>query len=98
MSRKSYPSGNASPGRRRPAPGVDLTGEDRLRGLLLHVIEGQEQEKRELARLLHDEMGQYLALIRYSLGAAAQHKISDSTPSCGEIVDRAVECLHKITW
>jgi two-component system, NarL family, sensor histidine kinase UhpB len=97
MSRKSYTSENAAQGRRRPAQEVDPAGENRLRSLLLHVIEGQEKERRELARLLHTELGQCLALIRHSLGAAAELKISDSTPSCGEIVDRAAEFLHEIT-
>ncbi|MFL5274880.1 MAG: histidine kinase, partial [Myxococcales bacterium] len=58
-----------------PRPGPGRTGamlqpEDRLREFAARAEEAREEERRHLARTLHDELGQLFSSIRLELGAA----------------------------
>lgn len=50
--------------------------ETRLRCLNHHLIENQEEERKHIARELHDDLGQRLALIKLDLEMAMQEDLS----------------------
>jgi signal transduction histidine kinase len=60
----------------------------RLRDLSAHLEQAREQERRELARALHDEVGQLLTGIRLEMAAAIEKFHEAPTPAAFAIVDR----------
>jgi signal transduction histidine kinase len=60
----------------------------RLRALSAFAEEAREEERRELARTLHDELGQLFSSIRLELGAAIAQFRALQQPSLRTIVDR----------
>jgi PAS domain S-box-containing protein len=60
----------------------------RLRALSAHAEETREAERRELARTLHDELGQLFSSIRLELSAAIELFRASQTPSLRPVVDR----------
>lgn len=60
----------------------------RLRELSAHSEQAREEERRRLARTLHDELGQLFSSIRLELGAAIAQFREASAPAMRPIVDR----------
>ena len=60
----------------------------RLRALSAAREDAREQERRQLARTLHDELGQLFSSIRLELGAAIAQFREAPTPALRAVVDR----------
>src|SRR5262245_38124490 len=60
----------------------------RLRELSAFAEEAREEERRELARTLHDELGQLFSSIRLELGAAIAQFRESQQPAMRRVVDR----------
>lgn len=59
-----------------------------LRQLAAHVEQAREEERRQLARTLHDELGQLFSSIRLELGAAIAVFLQAAAPEMRSVVDR----------
>ena len=66
-----------------------------LRSLAAQLLKVQDQERRHMARDLHDVTGQELAVAALSLDRAAK-QISDSNPEVLEAVENASQLVRKI--
>jgi len=66
----------------------------RLGQLLSQIISAQEDERKRIARELHDEAGQLLSALSLGLGAIAQ--IQDLPPAAGRLVADAKELLKRL--
>src|SRR5262245_22694463 len=60
----------------------------RLRELSAFAEEAREEERRQLSRTLHDELGQLFSSIRLELGAAIAQFREAPTPAMRRVVDR----------
>jgi PAS domain S-box-containing protein len=60
----------------------------RLRELSAFAEEAREEERRQLARTLHDELGQLFSSIRLELGAAIAQFRESQMPAMRRVVDR----------
>jgi signal transduction histidine kinase len=60
----------------------------RLRDLTAHAENAREEERRSVARTLHDELGQLFSSIRLELGAAIARFREESEPAMRPVVDR----------
>ena len=60
----------------------------RLRELSAFAEEAREEERRQLSRTLHDELGQLFSSIRLELGAAIAQFRESQTPAMRRVVDR----------
>ena len=75
---------------------VDVTArrnaEDALRKLSGRLLGIQDQERRRIARELHDSLGQYLAGMKIALDMLSSRAPQDDPlfKECGEILDRAI--------
>jgi two-component system sensor histidine kinase UhpB len=65
-----------------------LESRQQLRELSAHTEEAREEERRRLARTLHDELGQLFSSIRLELGAAIALFRESGSPVMRPIVDR----------
>jgi two-component system sensor histidine kinase UhpB len=65
-----------------------LESRQRLRELSAHTEEAREEERRRLARTLHDELGQLFSSIRLELAAAITLFRESGSPQMRPIVDR----------
>jgi signal transduction histidine kinase len=77
--------------------GQDLAA--KLRGAEAQVIESQEDERRRLARELHDEAGQLIATTAYQIDLCARHVPSNSpdlAASLAEVRVRLTECAERL--
>jgi len=61
---------------------------ERLRELSAHAEQVREEERRELARTLHDELGQLFSSIRLELAAAISQFREHPAPETRPVVDR----------
>jgi signal transduction histidine kinase len=80
-----------------------LEHRDRWRGeVLRRVISAQEDERRRLARELHDEVCQVLAALSVSLGAALEGVTAPEArqrlAAVGVLVDRSLADLHRMIY
>ena len=66
----------------------ELRPPGRHNDLSAHVEAAREDERRELARALHDELGQLLTAIRLEVGAAVDKFQTIRLPETIEVVDR----------
>jgi signal transduction histidine kinase len=64
------------------------TSRHRLRDLSAHLESAREEERRDLARALHDEVGQLLTGIRLEIAAAVDRFRETGTPADFTVVDR----------
>jgi PAS domain S-box-containing protein len=64
------------------------TSRHRLRNLSAHLEAVREEERRSLARTLHDEVGQLLTGIRLEITAAVERFREAGTPATFPVVDR----------
>jgi len=76
---------------------VDVTerrrAEDAIRQLSARLINMQDQERRRIARELHDSLGQYLAGLKISidmLRTSAQQNKTSLLAECSELLDRCI--------
>ena len=67
----------------------------RLSGQLLHT---QDEERRRLARELHDDLGQELVALKMSVEIARQHKNSDELSLAIPILDRAMQKVRNMSY
>jgi PAS domain S-box-containing protein len=72
------------------------TARERLKVLSKRLIEVQEQERRKLARELHDEMGQILTAIKINLQTAQKVSDKDASPHLGESVELVDDVLLRV--
>ena len=66
----------------------DVRSKRRLRDLAAHTESARERERRRLARLLHDELGQLFTSIRLELLSAVSEFRKTAVPAQFEVVDR----------
>jgi signal transduction histidine kinase len=81
--------------------------EDRLRAFAARAEQAREEERRHLARTLHDELGQIFSSIRLELGAAIaafrdagdarMRPVVDRLQAAAGLTDIAVASLRKLT-
>jgi signal transduction histidine kinase len=69
-----------------------LAQSDQLQELSLHLMQAQDEERRRIARDLHDSLGQYLASAKMSVEAL---KRSDATAKESRNLQQAVDTLEK---
>jgi signal transduction histidine kinase len=67
----------------------------RLAGTLLQL---QDEERRRIARDLHDDLGQQLALLKMALDMANQRKKSDELSQALELTDGAIARVRNISY
>lgn len=73
--------------------------EEKLRSLTAELISSEERERKELATVLHDEIGQTLALARIQLGAlgdAVPQSLRASVSAINELVRQAVQSSRSL--
>ena len=77
--------------------------EEEMRRLSQRLVEAQEDERRRLARELHDEIGQMLTAVRMELGkaergrAAANGAFAESVAECKRIIDTVMESVRALS-
>jgi signal transduction histidine kinase len=78
--------------------------EDEMRHLSQRLVQAQEDERRRLARELHDEIGQMLTALRMELGkadrgrsAAANGAFAASIAECKRIIDTVMESVRALS-
>ncbi len=69
----------------------------RIQGLLDHVERAREDERRDIAAELHDEMGQVLTGMRLSLRVARTRARADGNPLTGAL-DQLGEMMQHLGW
>nr|WP_255428286.1 CHASE3 domain-containing protein [Ramlibacter cellulosilyticus] len=75
-----------------------LTGaKERLQALSARLISAQEEERRHIARELHDETGQALTLVRMQLSELAGAAPSGQVRECMQAVDRAITHIRGLS-
>jgi signal transduction histidine kinase len=72
------------------------------RALSAKLMELRDQERRKIARELHDSVGQYLAMVRMNLGRLAMEgnsvaRAADLLPQAMEMADRAIVEVRTIS-
>jgi signal transduction histidine kinase len=72
------------------------TAEQELRRLSQELVKAQEEERRELSRELHDEVGQALTALGMDLGALATAR-ADATPLFQEQLAEAKQLVERTT-
>jgi signal transduction histidine kinase len=70
--------------------------EEQLRALSKRLIEVQEEERRSIARELHDQVGQYLTITKLMLDRATKATPETVTPLLIEITAQVVEVLQQV--
>jgi len=80
----------------------DLELQRELRDLSVRLTRAREQERRVIARELHDDIGQMLSAIRVELsladrGLVETHRASDALDRVGPIVDRALKAVRDLS-
>jgi signal transduction histidine kinase len=70
-----------------------------LRTLSRQLLEAQEQERRHIARELHDELGQGLTSVKFALQMLedAPEAIVDQLPECVEMVDGMLQQVRNLS-
>lgn len=68
----------------------------RLQHLSRRLLEVQEQERRRLARELHDEVGQALTGLKLSLEAASREPVSDPMEGVGLAQELVLELMARV--
>lgn len=76
-------------------------GRKRLKLLSARLIEVQENEKRNIARELHDEIGQILTAIKIDLQRIKQESISDESnlliDDCTSLVEKTISIVRNLS-
>lgn len=70
---------------------------ERLQALSARLISAQEEERRHIARELHDETGQALTLIRMQLSELAEAAPAQQVGECMQNVDRAISHIRSLS-
>jgi PAS domain S-box-containing protein len=73
-----------------------VDAKERLEHLSLRFITAQEDERRRVARELHEEIGQALGAIRLRLGVAMQSAPSRALEECATIADEAIARIRSL--
>jgi signal transduction histidine kinase len=85
----------------RQAEGRLKESRQRLQGLCRRLVEGQETERRRLARELHDEIGQSLTVAELNLQAVLQslgaHALAPRLKESLQVVERVQQQLHDLS-
>jgi signal transduction histidine kinase len=77
--------------------------EGEMRGLSRRLVSAQEDERRRLARELHDEVGQMLTAVRMELGKVERLRSSEdgafasSAAECKRIIDTVMESVRGLS-
>lgn len=80
------------------------TSEESLRRLSVRLLRTQDEERRRIARDLHDSLGQYLSVLKMKLDSLATKKLG-TTPSlpkelelCAELASEAIKEVRTISY
>ena len=76
--------------------GLKARAEAELRALSNRVLSMQEEERRNIARELHDQVGQTLTVIKLMLGAIGRNVPEDLKPRLKEVTDQIVEVMRQV--
>jgi len=75
--------------------GLELLEFDRIREKMMHrIITSQEDERKRIARDIHDHLGQQLTALRFTLELLKQHNSGDSGAMPG--IEKACEVAKKL--
>jgi PAS domain S-box-containing protein len=69
-----------------------------LRGLSLHLLRTQDEERRRIGREIHDSLGQYLAALKMKLDMMGSTPAEDDVTECGKIVDECAKEVRTISY
>ena len=85
--------------RRRRAEAEILETRQQLQALSTRLLEVQEQERRDISRALHDEIGQSLTLVKIKLQMALRRGGNDRglTEECVEITSQTLEQVRTMS-
>ena len=75
---------------------LKVRAEADLRALSMRVLSMQEEERRNIARELHDQVGQSLTVIKLMLGAAGRTAADDLKPRLKDVSDQVVEVMRQV--
>jgi PAS domain S-box-containing protein len=89
---------------RRAAQNQLRKSERSLRELSLHLLRSQDEERRRIGRDLHDSVGQYLAVLKMKLDAAAvlatekHDEISEDINQCIRLTEDSIKEVRTVSY
>lgn len=76
--------------------------EQSLRKLSLRLLRSQEEERRRIARDLHDSLGQYLSVLKMRLDSMSSSGLTNGrsrdVADCAELTDQAIKEVRTISY
>jgi two-component system sensor histidine kinase UhpB len=75
-----------------------LNSKHSLRDLTAHIVDAREEERKRIARELHDELGQRLTALKLALAANAQRKApkADQAQFMIDMVDETMKAVRRL--
>jgi len=80
----------------KPPLTAGVCSAEELQAVLAHVLQRHDEERRLLARRLHDDLGQVLAILKLRLGALDRQAPSPLLRECLDLAQRAVNDIRQL--